>query len=161
MSNPSDPTWIQVNMEDETQKPIKGQQSVEAQPHLPSHPAAENLPRDSMMIPVPKGEDDPSSDDMDTEEKETIVAMMPHQWQKCYRSYKNFNELCHHGGFLQYGGCTNVVKGIVAQWKAIRRTHRYTARCWSQDCGPQSNKAGTKSQYNTHATPHLCPRGFL
>ena len=55
---------------------------------------------------------------MDTKEEEAIVAMMPLQWQKHYRSYKPFNEMCQQGGFLQYGGCSNILRGIVAQWKA-------------------------------------------
>ena len=68
-----------------------------------------------MVIPVFKGEDEPSSDDLDTEEEE---AMVPCQWQKHYRSYKHSSEPCQQGDFLQYGGCTDVVRGIVAQWKA-------------------------------------------
>ena len=69
-------------MDDETQQSVKGQQSVEGQPHIPSQQAAENLPRGAMVIPVPTEEDEPSNDDVDTEEEEAIVAMMPHQWKK-------------------------------------------------------------------------------
>ena len=64
-------------MEDETQQSIKDQQSVEGQLHIPSQPPAENLPRGAMVIPVLEREDEPSSDNADTEEEEAIVAMMP------------------------------------------------------------------------------------
>ena len=74
-------------------------------------------PRDAMVIPVPKGEYEPSSDNEDIEQEEAIVAMMPCSWQNYYRSYKHFNELCQQGDFLQYGDCMDVVRGIVVQWK--------------------------------------------
>ena len=81
-------------MDDETQTSIKGQHSAEGQLHITSQPADENLPRGAMVISVSEEEDEPSSDDPNTEEEETTVAMMPHQWHKCYTSYKHFNELC-------------------------------------------------------------------
>ena len=67
--------WIQVNVDDETQQSIKGQQSVGGQLHILSQPAADNLPRGTMVIPVPGGENELSSDDVDTEEEEATVAM--------------------------------------------------------------------------------------
>ena len=77
MSNPLDPTGIQANMNDETQHSFKGQQSVEDSTYIPSQPAVENLPRGAIVIPVSKGKDKPSSDDVDTEEDEAIFAMIP------------------------------------------------------------------------------------
>ena len=105
-------------MDAETQV-CKDQQSVEGQLHLPSQPAAENLSRGAMVIPMPNGEDEPSSDHADTGEEEAIIDLMPCQWQKHYRGYKHLNRLCQQGGFLQFVGCTNLVKRTVAQWKAL------------------------------------------
>ena len=49
------------------------------------------------MIPVPEGEDEPSSEDEDTEEEDAAVAMTPCQWQKHYKNYKHFRSCASKG----------------------------------------------------------------